>query len=188
MIKHIFYVALVVSILALTSCVGGLTNLDAEWGKDNVELQNKLGLKTYEGIAKEKAMNAMAVALQRLDLIVANADFTMGFMMATAQAPKPLNYDEFEFVKKSEISRARSHVPLFTWSALRDFDSRFNISFLETGGGVQISLRAKLEFKGSRSSFVPITEFPPKALEIAYPKIWNEFEKIAFIQSKTLKE
>lgn len=188
MTKHIIYGALVISFLALTACTGGLKTLDAEWGRNNTEIQNKLGVKNYDGISKEKAMNAMAVALQRLDLIVGNADFKMGFMMATAQAPKPLSYDEFEVVKKAEDSRARSHALLFTWSGLRDFDSRFNVSFLETGEGVQVSLRAKLEFKGSRLSFVPITEFPPKALEIAYPKIWNEFEKIAFIQSKTLKQ
>lgn len=188
MTKHILYGALIFSLLALTSCTGGLKTLDAEWGKNNTELQNKLGIKTYDGLSKEKAMNAMTVTLQRLDLIVENADFKLGFMLATAQAPKPLSYDEFEVVKKTEDSRARSHSALFTWSGLRDFDSRFNISFLETGEGVQVSIRGKLEFKGSRNSFVPITEFPPKGLEIAYPKIWNEFEKIAFIQSKTLKQ
>jgi len=31
------------------------------------------------------------------------------------------------------------------------------------------------------------SEFPPKGLEIGYRKVWDEFEKIAFIQNKTLK-
>ncbi len=73
------------------------------------------------------------------------------------------------------------------WSVFGDFESDFNTMFLETNEGVQISINAKLRFVGNRSMVIPVSEFPPKALEIAYPKIWDEFEKIAFIQSKTLK-
>jgi len=172
--------------LTISGCASGLKDLDAEWGTENQSIQNVLGVKTYE-LPKEKAMAAMLVAFQRLDMIVENSDFTTGVMTAIANAPKPLTHEEFERVKKVEDGRARSHVLFFVWN-LRDFKSKFNAVFLSNDNEVQISLRANLSFNGDRKSFVPVTEFPPEGLKIAFPKIWNEFEKVAFIQEQTISK
>jgi hypothetical protein len=176
------------SFFILSGCAsrGTIKSLDYEWGLENQSIQNTIGVRTYENISKDKAMNAMLVAFQRLDLIVENSDANTGFILATANAPKPLTHEEFERVIEIEDGRARSHVSRFVWN-FRDFKSKFNTVFLETGEGVQISLRANLHFVGDRASFIPITEFPPEGVKISFPKIWNEFEKVAFIQEKTLK-
>ena len=100
--------------------------------------------------------------------------------------PKPINYEEFQTVIAAEDARAKSIAPGFIWN-LRGFDSKFNIIFLEIPNGVQVSMRAKLNYTG-RTDFIPIQNFPPKATEIAIRKIWNEFEKIEFIQRATLKK
>ncbi|TSA53244.1 MAG: hypothetical protein D4R45_05855 [Planctomycetaceae bacterium] len=172
------------AMLLISGC--SIRNLDAAWAKDNKIISNKLGVRYYK-LPKDKAMSAMAVAFQRLDLIVENMDFKTGFLLATANAPKPLSDEEMQAVIDVEDSRARSHVLFFTWN-FRDFKSKFNVTFLETDEGVQISLRGNLEFVGNRNQFIPVTEFPPKAVEIANIKIWDEFEKIAFIQGETLKQ
>lgn len=171
--------------LLISGCSSGITNLDNEWGNDNREIQNKLGVKIYNNISKEKAMSAMLVAFQRLDLIVENTDFETGFISAMANAPKPLTLDEFKQVKNIEDGRARSHVLFFSWN-LRDFKSKFNVVFLPTQDDIQISLRGNLHFVGDRVSLIPVTEFPPEGTRIAFVKIWNEFEKVAFIQEKTI--
>ncbi|OEU65788.1 MAG: hypothetical protein BA863_09980 [Desulfovibrio sp. S3730MH75] len=170
----------------IVGCTAGLKNLDTAWEKDNTEIANKLGSKFYSGITKEQAMSAMVVALQRLDVVVESADFKIGLLMGVAQAPKPLTFDEFETVIAVEDARAKSHSILFSWSHIRDFKSVLNFVFLEASDGIQISIRGRLE-SDTGSDFISITQFPPKALEVAYPKIWDEFEKIAFVQDKTLK-
>jgi|GEM_PF-2900634 len=190
--KYFLYGILIAAILSLTGCVGqiiaSVKTLETVWGEDNLQLKNKLGLKSYDGMSKEDAMNAMAIACQRLDLLVENADFKVGFIVANATAPRPLNAEEFEVVKTVETPRAKSIVPIgFTWDVLNDYNNQFNFTFLETGEGVQISIRARLEYRKNNPNYIPVSEPPPKALEIIYPKIWNEFEKIAFIQNKTLK-
>ncbi len=70
---------------------------------------------------------------------------------------------------------------------LTKFDSKFNAFFLDIPNDVQISLRAKLNYRGA-SDIIPVSNFPPKAVEIAIKKIWNEFEKVEFIQRATLKK
>lgn len=184
--KLLCLLGLLSCIATLSGCASGLKNLDAEWETENQSIQNVLGVKTYD-ISKDKAMNAMLVAFQRLDLMVENSDFKTGVIIATANAPKPLTHAEFERVKAIEDSRARKHVLFFVWN-LSDFKSKFNAVFLGSDDEVQISLRANLNFNGDRGSFVPITEFPPEGLKIAFTKIWNEFEKVAFIQDKTISK
>lgn len=187
--KSVLFMVTILAASLLSGCVtAGLKAIDANWGAQNQIILNKIGVRTYDNISKEKAMNAMLAAFQRLDLIVDNADFKLGFLKASANAPKPLTYEEFEKVKNIEDGGVKSRCPFFDWENMRDFTSEFSVVFLETGNGVQISIRANLHFIGSRAMVIPITEFPSEGLKIGIPKIWNEFEKIAFIQEKTLNK
>ena len=122
-----------------------------------------------------------------LDLIVDSSDFRTGLLAGSATAPKPLTHEEFEIVKTVEDARVRQHLILFVWS-LTGFESKFNVIFLDVPNGVQVSLRARLNYKAYRNDRIPISNFPPKATEIAINKIWNEFEKVEFIQKATLKK
>jgi hypothetical protein len=180
------FICFFISFFFLSSCIGNLAAVDSVWEKENRELFNKIGVREYTGVTKEQAINAMVIAFQRLDIIIENSDFKIGTLTGTATAPKPINYEEFQTVIAAEDVRAKSIAPGFIWN-LRGFDSKFNIIFLEIPNGVQVSMRAKLNYTG-RTDFIPIQNFPPKATEIAIRKIWNEFEKIEFIQRATLRK
>ncbi len=177
---------LIISTLLLFGCQSNIVNLDAVWEKENRELFNKIGVREYTNLTKEQAVNAMVIAFQRLDIVIDSSDYRAGIMAGSATAPKPLTYEEFEAVKTVEDSRARQYVPLLVWR-LTGFDSKFNAVFLDIPNGVQVSLRAKLNYRGA-NDIIPISNFPPKASEIAIRKIWNEFEKVEFIQRATLKK
>ena len=174
-----------ISVFFLSGCMPNLAGVDSVWEKENRELFNKIGIREYAGLTKEKAVNAMAITFQRLDIIIENSDFRTGSLTGTATAPKPISYDEFQAVIAAENPRAQSIAPGMIWT-LRGFESKFNVIFLEIPNGTQISLRANLKYSGNRD-LIPIQNFPPKATEIAIKKIWNEFEKIEFIQKATLK-
>jgi hypothetical protein len=193
--KSFFFMVLLISVLSLTGCVTPaqlkqqVKTLESAWGKDNSQIQNKLGIKTFDGLPKEKAMNAITVSFQRLELITENADYKTGIIIASAQSPRPLTYEELKIVEKAEDARARSIIPYgFSWDSTNNYTNIFNATILETGEGVQISLRSRMEYRGNNPYVIPITEPPPKALEIVFAKFWDEFEKIIFIQDKTLKK
>ena len=97
----------------------------------------------------------MVIAFQRLDIVIDSSDYRAGIMAGSATAPKPLTYEEFETVKTVEDSRARQYVPLLVWR-LTGFDSKFNAVFLDIPNGVQISLRAKLNYRGA-NDIIPIS-------------------------------
>lgn len=172
----------------LSGCVtqSQMQNLDAMWDKDNHEIYKKLGTRDFQGVSKEQAMNAMAITFQRLDLIITTSDFRTGTITATAKAPKPLTHEEYRIVEDVEGPRSRSVAPLIGWNNLAYFESVFNVVVLETKGGVQVSVRGNLKFTGSTLQIIPVTQFPPKALEIGLNKIWDEYNKNIFVQNKTL--
>ena len=181
-----------ISTLAIAFLLGGcvtqsqMQNLDTMWDKDNQQLYKKLGTKDYQGISKEQAMSALAVTFQNLDLITSTSDYRSGSITASAKAPKPLNFEEFKVVEEVEAPRSRSVAPFIGWNNLVYFESVFNAVVLETKNGVQVSIRGNLKFTGSTLQIIPVTQFPPKALEIALRKIWDEYDKNVFIQKKTL--
>jgi hypothetical protein len=183
--KQLYLLICIFIFVGISGCAGNMKNLNAAWEHDNKQMLNKIGTKEYKNVSKEKAVNAMAIAFQKLDIVITSSDFRTGLLAGIATAPKPLSYEEFEVVKAIEDSRARTHVPMLIWD-LTGFDSIFNVFILETDDGVQASVRAKLNFRGNKE-IVPVSEFPPKAMEIAINKIWDEFEKTLFIQGKTLK-
>lgn len=175
-------------VLFLSGCVTQtqMQNLDAMWDRDNQEIYRKLGTQDFQGVTKEQAMNAMAITYQKLDLIIHTSDFKTGTMTASAKAPKPLNYEEYKVVEEVEAPRSRTVAPLIGWNNLAYFESVFNTVVLETKGGVQVSIRGNLKFTGSTLQIVPVTQFPPKGLEIGLRKIWDEYNKNVFVQAKTI--
>ena len=60
---------------------------------------------------------------------------------------------------------------------LTKFDSKFNAFFLDIPNDVQISLRAKLNYRGA-SVIIPVSNFPPKAVEIAIKKYGMNLKKL----------
>jgi hypothetical protein len=169
----------------LTNC-SSISELDAVWEKDNNELFKTIGTREYTNLTKEQAVNAMVISFQRLDLIIENSDFKTGLLSGTANAPKPLSLEEYNLMAKTEDARARMYFPLIYWSP-SGYESKFNAVVLDIPNGVQISLRARLTLPG-RPDLHILSNFPPKGVEIAIKKIWNEFEKVEFIQRATLRK
>lgn len=165
-----------------------MQNLDAMWDQDNQQLYKKLGTRDFQGVSKEQAMSALAITFQKLDLITSNSDYKAGSITASAKAPKPLNFEEFKIVEEVEAPRSRSVAPFIGWNNLVYFESVFNAVALETKDGVQVSIRGNLKFTGSTLQIIPVTQFPPKALEIALRKFWDEYDKNIFVQKKTLSK
>ena len=174
--------------LTFSGCVtrSQMQNLDAVWDADNLQIYKKLGTRDYQGVTKEQAIGAMAITFQNLSLITTSSDYRTGSITGTAKAPKPLNYEEFKVVEEVETSRTRSIAPFMGWNNLAYFESTFNAVILETKDGVQVSIRGNLKFTGNTFEIIPVTQFPPKALEIGLRKIWDEYDKNIFVQKKTL--
>ena len=183
--KARFLVLLVLALL-VGGCASQIRTLDLMWERENQQLYEKLGTRDYQGVSKEQAMNALAITFKRLDLIMSNSDYRAGTLTASAKAPKPLSYAEFKVVEEVEGPRSSSVVWFMTWGAFSSFDSILNAVVLETEGGVQVSVRGKLQFTGSTLEMIPVTQFPPKALEIGLRKLWDEYDKNIFVQKKTL--
>lgn len=184
------YLYLIFISFLLGGCVtqSQMQNLDAMWDQDNQQLYKKLGTRDFQGVSKEQAMSALAITFQRLDLITSNSDYKAGSITASAKAPKPLNFEEFKIVEEVEAPRSRSVAPFIGWNNLVYFESVFNAVTLETKDGVQVSIRGNLKFTGSTLQIIPVTQFPPKALEIALRKFWDEYDKNIFVQKKTLSK
>jgi hypothetical protein len=172
----------------LTGCISTamIHDLNDDWATKNRLITTRLGEKNYDKVSKTEAMNAMVIAFQRLGVTVVNSDKNVGLIVGQAPAPSPLTKADMNIVISAEDANAKKFVPIMVWN-FKDFESDYSVSFLETSNGVQVNVAGKLRFVGDRSAIVPVNQFPPKALEIGLAKIYDEFEKILFIQNRTLK-
>lgn len=157
-----------------------------ERAEENKLILARLGSKQIQGVSKEAAVKAMAIAFQKLDIVVENADFQTGLLVGKTKGVKPLSYEEFEMVKSIEKARMEKYLGFSAFGDPSRIELVYNAIVLETGEGVQISVRGRSDIKTSANE-VTSSEFPPKWLELSYLKIWNEFDKNIFVQAKTLK-
>jgi hypothetical protein len=170
----------------LVGCANNMPKLDEVWEKHNSATYASKGTREYKHVSKADAVKAMIVAFQQLDIIIENSDMTVGLLTGSAVYPKPLDYKELQIVHEVEDARMKSIEPQASWLST-GFENKVNVVFLETSDGVRISIRMKMAYKGNLANVLPVSNLPPKALEIALPKIWNEFEKVNFIQGWILK-
>ncbi len=172
----------------------GMNILDDTWKVANDNLNKTLGTREYK-ISKKEAFNAMVITLTELGFIIENQDYETGFILAKGHAPAPLTNSEGEAVKEIEEPKMRALLApeIGEFSAnrfiigLNHFYNIINVHMLERSKDLQISLRSQYQFKGD----IPVTassqQGPPTALEHGIKKIWNTFEKTAFIQEGTFK-
>lgn len=160
--------------------------INMERAAENQQILSKLGTKQFQRISKDDAMKAMAITLQKLDIIVESSDYQGGLLAGRTKGVKPLSYEEFEVVKSIEKARMEKYFGFSSFGDPSRIELVYNAIVLKTEDGVQISLRGRSDIKTGTAE-VASAEFPPKWLEISYTKIWNEFEKNIFIQAKTLK-
>ena len=171
----------------------GMGILDDTWKVTNDNLQKTLGTREYK-ISKKEAFNAMVITLTELGFIIENQDYETGFILARGHAPAPLTNSEGQVVKEIEEPKMRALLaPEIGELAasqfiigLNYFDNIANVHMLERPKDLQISLRFQFEYKGN-DAWIHSQQGPPTALEHSLKKIWNTFEKTAFIQKGTFK-
>ncbi len=179
-----------ISALSLTGCVsleqiqGKLNNLDAAWRIDNEKLITALGTRYYK-ISKEKAQTAMLIALANLEMSIENQDIQSGFILARARMPRPLSASEFDRAWAIDKPRAQE-ITGYDLVMTGNSDVIINTFILERDGDVQINIRFRTKYTGNTHGMAISDQAPPEAVKIGYPKIWNEFEKVAFVQGKVL--
>jgi len=171
----------------------GANILDDTWKVANDNLNKTLGTREYK-ISKKEAFNAMVITLTELGFIIENQDYETGFILAKGHAPAPLTNSEGEAVKEIEEPKLRALLApeIGEFSAncffigLNYYDNIVNVHMLERPKDLQISLRSLYQYKGD-TTWIHSQHGPPTALEHSIKKIWNTFEKTAFIQEGTFK-
>lgn len=201
-----FYKIVVFSFLFVlcAGCVGqisqverGMNILNDTWGVANENLYKTLGTREYK-ISKKEAFNAMVITLTELGLIIENQDYETGFILAKGHSPAPLTNSEGQAVVDIEEPKMRALLApeigelsanSFTLGpGLNHFYTIINVHMLERSKDLQISLRFQFQFKGDIPVQATGQQGAPSGLEISLKKIWNTFEKTAFIQEGTFKK
>jgi len=161
-----------------------LNKLDVVYRSENEKLISAMGTKYYK-LDKEKAHSAMLLTFANLEMSIENQDVKSGYINARGTMPRPLGKEEFDRAWAIEKPRAKEITGL-DLSMSGNSDVIINSFIVERGDDIQINIRFRTKYTGNTYGIVISDQAPPEAVKIAYPKIWNEFEKVAFIQRKVV--
>lgn len=182
----------VVTSLFLTACAAvmqpRIDELGAFWRAENKKILEQMGSRIYP-LDRMTAHRAMLVALTNLEMIVEDQDSQAGFIMARGNAPRPLNQQEWERVAQIEAPVIRSIVGKSVPFSPENKEIVVNAFILERKHDVEITLRFRKKQLGEAPYGLRLTDqAPPEAVRMALPKVWNEFEKVAFIQDSVFED
>lgn len=161
-----------------------LNKLDVVYRAENEKLISSMGTRYYK-IDKEKAHSAMLLAFSNLELSIENQDIKSGYINARGTMPRPLGKEEFDRAWAIEKPRAKE-ITGFDLTMSGNSDVIINSFIIERGDDIQINIRFRTKYTGNTHGLVISDQAPPEAVKIGYPKIWNEFEKVAFVQGKII--
>lgn len=200
-VKFVIYRYIAIFLL-ISGCVNiedinrGVRKVDEVYKIANDNLLKTFGTRTYE-ISKKEAFRAMVIALTELGMLVVNQDLETGLIFAKGASPAPLTKSEWEEVKEVEEPRMRAIIASevgdstasgFGFIQPSDGESHVNIIMLERPADLQISFRFRPVYVGPKVVGLVHGDQPnPTGLKIIVQKVWNTFEKIAFIQKGTFK-
>jgi len=175
--------------LFLTGCAAqlqdGISKLDAHWRAENKSLMAQLGTRYYK-LDKQKAQTAMLMALSNLELTIEQQDANSGFILAKGNAPRPLDAAEWKRVVDIETPTMHSIAGPFVTLTGDNYDVIVNSIMFERPSDIQVNLRFRVKFTGNTHGLIVGDQAPPEAIRIGIPKVWDEFEKIAFVQGKVI--
>lgn len=181
----------VVTTLLLSGCAAtmqpNLDQLGAFWWSENQKLLEQMGTRSYP-LERMVAHRAMLVALTNLEMIVEDQDSQAGFIMARGNAPRPLSMQEWKRVEQIEAPIIRSYVGFPVAFTPENKEIIVNAFILERQNDVQITLRFRKKQLGNTYGLTVTDQAPPEAVRIALPKVWDEFERVAFIQGKVFED
>lgn len=183
-------IAMLFSALTLSGCVnmehiqGQLNKLDVVYRQENEKLIASLGTRYYK-LDKEQAQSAMLLALANLEMSIESQDSKTGFINARGTMPRPLSKDEFDRAWAIEKPRAKE-ISGLDLSLTGQSDVIINSFIIQRENDLQINLRFRTKYTGNTYGLVISDQAPPEAVKIGYPKIWNEFERVAFVQGRVV--
>lgn len=180
----IFVTFILSGCMSLEHIQAQLNKLDVVYRSENEKLIAAMGTKYYK-LDKEKAHSAMLLTFANLEMSIENQDVKSGYINARGTMPRPLGKEEFDRAWAIEKPRAKELTGL-DLSMSGNSDVIINSFIVERGDDIQINIRFRTKYTGNTYGIVISDQAPPEAVKIAYPKIWNEFEKVAFIQGKVV--
>ena len=184
--KKSYLLAYTSVVFLLTGCMGqyqeGFDRLNSAWQIENNDLYNQAGVRYYN-ISANKAHRAMITAATSLGLIVEQQDASSGFILAKGNAPSPLSIEEWKEVEFSETPKAAtiSGIPGMQLKPTNQ-EVILNIITLPRKNDVQVSIRARLKYTGETYGLMIGDQPPPLATKFALSKMFDTFEKTAFVQ------
>ena len=177
--------ALLFGVIALCGVLSGcmsVGDINRMWGADNDKLRQTVCRKEMP-LEKRPAIVALVATFGQLNMVVDNVDYDLGLVRATGKAPAPLSYDEFEDVKRVEGPRITN--PLFRWDMHFDIAVSGVVNATSAGGSL-VALTGRLDFEGNLQMIEPVSELPPRALQLACEKIFAAMDRVAAEQKQTL--
>ncbi len=182
--------AMVLLAFSLSGCVSmeqiqsQLNKLDVAYRAENEKLIASMGTRYYK-LDKEQAQSAMLLALTNLEMSIESQDAKTGFINARGTMPRPLSKDEFDRAWAIEKPRAKE-ISGLDLSMTGQSDVIINTFIIQRENDLQINIRFRTKYTGNTYGLVISDQAPPEAVRIGYPKIWNEFEKVAFVQGRVV--
>jgi hypothetical protein len=177
-------------ILTLMGCAsidqiqGKMNLLDSNWRIENEKLIQALGTKYYK-LPKEQAHSAMLLAFTNLEMSIENQDLKTGYINAVGRMPRPLTHVEFN--KAWEIDKPKAYeITGLNIQMSGNSNVILTALIIERADDVQINLRFRTKYIGNTYGLIISDQAPPAAVKVGYPKIWDEFEKVAFIQGRVI--
>lgn len=175
---------------SLSGCVnleqiqGQLNKLDVVYRTENEKLIASMGTRYYK-LDKEQAQSAMLLALANLEMSIESQDSKTGFINARGTMPRPLSKEELDRAWAIEKPRAKE-ISGLDLSMSGQSDVIINTFIIQREDDLQITIRFRTKFTGNTYGLAISDQAPPEAVKIGYPKIWNEFERVAFVQGRVV--
>jgi hypothetical protein len=174
--------------LVLSGCVSQVDadNLDKHWSAQNSKLMSVIGTKYFE-IEPIKAHRAMLLTLSNLGMTVENQDSASGFILARSTAPRPLSDKEWDEVVKVSLPEVQNYMGPFVTMGGNNTDVIVNSFIIPRSNDVQVNLRFRTKYTGQTGGLIISDQAPPMAVKLGAAKIWDEFQKNAFVQAKVIQ-
>lgn len=161
-----------------------LNLLDSHWRAENEKLIQASGTRYYK-LSKEEAHSAMLLAFTNLEMSIENQDLKTGYINAVGRMPRPLTHNEFN--RAWELDKPRAfEITGLNIRMTGNTDVILTALIIERADDVQVNLRFRTKYTGSTHGLVISDQAPPESVKVGYPKLWNEFEKVAFVQGRVI--
>jgi len=182
--------SLIIIVSLLSGCVSfaqmqdGLNKIDANWANENKQIYEQIGTRYYN-LPADNAHRAMLMTLSGLGLIIEQQDSNLGFLNAKGNAPSPLSLEEWKTIEKVETPRAQALSGLGSMVQLSpsNRDVIVNVFIIPRKNDIQVNIRARVKYTGNTSGLLVGEQAPPSATRLALVKIFDSFEKTAFVQA-----